>query len=457
MAYEPNINDPRVNKKIRHALRAILRYLPSEDHQCEFDRNWLNKNLGELNKPLGRYLRTQLLKCKSDYYSKTLGISKTYVLRIKGVDKHLALLGMPPMTQFVRTNLTEQYADEFRTGNFIYSEIKDRFYHPLQNIKKEERYELFSEAGYQYHYDIQCCAPTLIYQAALKYGMKPQPVISKYLGDRKQFRDHLSASYNIEPAIIKTILTAIFTGAQLGKSHRSRLYRLLSNYKKMEALCANTDIIEMKKEITRCWRWIRKFNSMKCTGVDKSAFYREQEKHVMNSIKAYARQTHIKEFSIHDGWITSAPMDLIQLQRHIEVNTGYKVNIDDDSSVVSSKDEQVSLSVIRGQATHSETSLVVLATPRDFITNRSNDRDIDRDIDRDRCISDMENIAITVCMTSPIQSLNDTTNKDIDYDNKRRFNILDTLTRESLQDNPLGDNKNIKAEQGHRSKSGINR
>ena len=442
--YIPNWGDIRVQNRAKKAIKAITRYLHTEDHQHEFDRRWLNVNLGRTTDNLGRYLRRHLLKCKSHYYSKTLGIAKTYQLRSEGINKILNYLNMPPMKQFMRRNIIEQYAVEFQTGEFNYNEISDRFYHPLQNIKKDERYELFSEVGYQYQYDIQCCAPTLIYQAALKCGMKSQQVIERFLQDRTKFRDHLSATYNIEPKTIKTILTAIFTGAQLGVSTRSRLYQLVGNWSKMKALSTDSDIIQLKKEISRCWVWIRKFNTLKCNGTDKSKFYRQEEKMVMSSVRSYARLTNTREFSIHDGWITSSPMDLIQLTRYIQVNTGYNVIIDSEipagdhvESITSSKDEQVSPSVIRGQATHSENSLV-LASPIEYNTMNN------------KSISGCCNVAIHMCTRSPTMPIDEQHNERIINDNKRRSTVLDRTLRQDIQNDSLGYDETTYTQQGHR-------
>ena len=329
MINEPNWGDPRVQARAKIAIIALVKWLPDEDAQRQLDRNWLNKTLGCSNHLLGAYLRQELLVCTSTYYSKSAKIAKTYRLNVEGANRLLNNLKIQlPIKQFVKKTRIEEYATEFTTGEFQYNDQSDRLFHPTQNIPRSERTELLVHFGYKWHYDIQCCAPSLIYQTALQHGLKSKSMIEKFLSDRTSFRQRLATDYEIPINIIKEILTGIFLGVKFGMNPYTSFYQRINDRVKMYALTQDTELIQLREEIKSVWVCIKKNNPMSLTPKSKSQFYREQERRVLNAAQAFAKRSKIKMYCIHDGWSTSMMLDEYRLKKFVSECTGYEINVD---------------------------------------------------------------------------------------------------------------------------------
>lgn len=62
--------------------------------------------------------------------------------------------------------LGAKHAEELASGQFKMKLKSDRYWHSLQNIKRERKAEFWSRRGYGFNYDIEACAPTVLQQLA---------------------------------------------------------------------------------------------------------------------------------------------------------------------------------------------------------------------------------------------------------------------------------------------------
>ena len=84
MTYQPNLNDPRVQKRIRSALGFTLACIGSKPSR--WAKVALDRHFGQSQHALGQWLRRVLLITSDDHYSMDEHLPKEYVLRQSGVE-----------------------------------------------------------------------------------------------------------------------------------------------------------------------------------------------------------------------------------------------------------------------------------------------------------------------------------------------------------------------------------
>ncbi|MGJ0223627.1 hypothetical protein ACQUZK_09525, partial [Streptococcus pyogenes] len=116
---------------------------------------------------------------------------------------------------------------------------------------------VFWEDRLPHNYDIQSCAPTLIYQQARQFGMMDEcAAIDALLENPKAFRTDLASRIGISYKDAKAIINALFCGAVLGRGPRFQLFRWIRSFPKMNALRDDPWLTALREEIKTCWRVI---------------------------------------------------------------------------------------------------------------------------------------------------------------------------------------------------------
>jgi hypothetical protein len=340
MAYTPNFNDPRVKKKIKRALGFCCSSL-SYDKPRAWARVELDKWLGHQHRDLGRWLRKTLLVEESARWNKDLGECKKWLLREEGVN-HLCenyndylitklpiANKVPVSTQIAIDWAEEHYGKEIKTGDFEYKEKSNRFWNDLQRIPSEIRKPLFSKHGYEYEYDIQACAPTLISQLARKEGMtRPTPVLDEFLADRQKYRLALAERLGCSERQSKEILNAIFAGAKLGPGN-SIAKILNENRHQLSLLRDNLWFTSLRKDIKKCWDAIKSSEkSLRLSSRDKWMIYFSLEKSVMSVVRRELGKQGNRHFLEHDGWRCESYIDPYSLRLSVRKHTGFDVQFD---------------------------------------------------------------------------------------------------------------------------------
>jgi hypothetical protein len=331
MTYQPNFNDPRVVRQSRKAIEFVETYVFKTPVPVS-KTQWV-KHVGQLQLPLNKYLKEQLLICEDPYFNWTTHVCKKYVRNESALATLRSNIGLS------QVKLTAELEQQLDTGDFVMTEKSDRFHNPLQYIPQKIRDSLLNNHGFRHKYDIECAAPTLLYQYAKKLATQngkwlELSYIESYLNDRTSVRNELSIKHNISTSIVKQLLTGLFQGAHLSLNHNTRIFHLLNgNYALIRSLKNDPYMIELVKEIKSMWKVItpnmkQQLNKKRIIGRDKAAKYRELEKEVMSIIKRELKRTKNKFLEIHDGWCCKEVCDITYLRDCVRSSTGYVIKLD---------------------------------------------------------------------------------------------------------------------------------
>ncbi|MEB0057288.1 hypothetical protein [Variovorax sp. LG9.2] len=367
-AYTPNIKDKRVLKRLQTAYgyaRAVFdEVTPTPKSQLS-----IAKRFGQAQDALGQFLRAQLLVCVDHHYSHAAGVSKKYTINIEGAALIKEVLYSNKQVTFTPVEVTQidnspeprRYFDEFvvikmleqehkeelESKDFKYEDKASRLWNALQSVKSCYKRPLLEKYGFNYHYDIRCCAPTLIHQHAQQVGQMDEYLfgIQGFLKDRTAFRDMLTADAELEEFGAKTskiLVNALFCGARLGNSKEFALSRLLNHDKaRIEFLKQHDELTQLRADIKTCWkaitpllprRYINDKNGtcrrLPVSSKQKWCVYFELERRVLDAARMFMKKTDNKCFLEHDGWSTEKQIDVPAMQAFIEKQTGFKIEVD---------------------------------------------------------------------------------------------------------------------------------
>lgn len=328
MTYTPNFLDPRIIKRCQQALTWCENYIKPSQARWLSTRE-IQKHMGSLSRPLGKYLRNTLLICKDPYYNMNTGRCMSWSLNAQGFQNLCNQIGHKSSV-----TITPEIVTELNTGEFEYKESSHREYHPLQNLPKRIKQPLLSHNGYRYEYDIQCCAQTLLLQHARSLGFKKEtPYMDQYISDRQSVRSDLSERLGLDEITVKKILTAILNGGSISAWHTNMIFSYV-NYNRLmiDHLRGDVFIQGYQKEVREMWSEIRKHQSLgykeRFNAKMKSEIYRKKEESVRVVIKRYLRKTKNSSFIEHDGWSSKTAVDIDRLCREVQQQTGFVIKLD---------------------------------------------------------------------------------------------------------------------------------
>jgi hypothetical protein len=264
------------------------------------------------------------------------GKCKRYIRNTDGVKSITGLLtGSVTISQTIQTQLD--------TGLFEYKEQSNRLWNPLQNLPRYIKRPALAKNGYNYNYDIQCCAPTLLLQYARKCGLDiSTPLLDQYISDRTTIRKELSLTLGISIDQVKQIINALLNGSLISHREDTSIFLLLNRkHSIIDQLQTNQYVIELRDEIKSMWRSIKSHRPVRTitdvrgrkrtcplSSRDKAGVYRELELEVIKSVQTYMKQTNNNCLLEHDGWMCSNAIDINELRSYVRSHTGYMINID---------------------------------------------------------------------------------------------------------------------------------
>ena len=310
--YTPNWNDPRVRRRIKHAIGFASASL-TVDKGRQWTTRELDKHLGRTCESLGAYLRDRLLLCTDDiYWFGTHGSKcKEYRLNPNGYAELCEHIDLGDKTSVWLTHTAQrgvewfekQYAQELESGNWQYTSTSNRLWNPAQSYPNTIRKTAFANQGYVWEYDIVSAAPTLITELARNSGLgKKIPVIEAYLADPNKYRDQIALEIGVAPRVVKQIILMKFAGARMGPMG-SIINKLPKGTLHYERLKHNQLFQDICKEIPYLWTAIRKHQELpRLTSRDKWFMFFEQEAQVMKVVRKQLNKTGMKYFLEHDGF-----------------------------------------------------------------------------------------------------------------------------------------------------------
>lgn len=358
MNYEPNFEDPRVRKRVHRALTwADLHLLPWRS--AEASSETLHGVFGSQTNPLTKYLRAKLLVEGPGGY-RVNQYSKRWYLNQNGRDEIGQKMGETVCKNanglqavlFATSSSWPMHAHgkELTALSFQYEDKADRLWHPLQNIRRENKGAFWSSFGLPYDYDFVACAPTILFQLAVRAGVNKIVLegLQSYLDDRSAFRQHVAELTGLCLNDSKKLVNSLFNGAKLGANPRWAAFKLLDfDEQRMHALSTDPEVRKLRASIARVWRGIEfsqraasiptfeqtlagyKQPDWKLTRAkDKWALYFRFERDVLNAVTSYLQKTANRHFTEHDGFRTEFEVDVPELEAWIEERTSLKMTLE---------------------------------------------------------------------------------------------------------------------------------
>jgi hypothetical protein len=338
MMYTPNFSDPRIVRTARKALTFVELYIKSNEI------NWISskelyKNFGNTTRPLGRWLKAQLLETRDKYYNPLTGVCQKYSKRTEGVKLVKELLNDPNWQPEIKPEILEQIS----TGDFAYEEKSNRWYTPAQYIPRRIRDSKLNNEGYRYHYDIEAAAPRMLLQRAqqINPNLKLQH-LEDYIQHRTQRRDTIAKNSGITSDQAKTVINAVLQGSVISKYRNSKLFMAL-NYDYDAVTRLQNDIItqNLVNDIKLLWKTLKsefpvrystdkngKTKSVRITSKQKSGYYRDLEQQVGKVIIKMLKKNSVRYLWIHDGWRCDKVIDPALIESEVRRKTGLTIKLE---------------------------------------------------------------------------------------------------------------------------------
>jgi len=361
VTYTPNFDDPRVQRRCRQALGFACGAISATNSQA-WSTRYIDQWFGVQSNPLSAYLREQLLVVTNDHWNKDTGECKQYVLNSRAVQQLKQDLGIASeaTSNIVLQVVNNTYEPELVSGEFAYKDKSSRLWHPLQNFRRDAKRSVLNSAGYEYHYDIECCAMTLIHQHSQripehvidhKWQQGPMDLylfaLRRYLDHRTEIRDQIAQEAEIDPATVKRIINALLAGAPLSQNPVTEIYQMLAgDCARIQFLKQHEYLSQLRADIKMCWDYIKptlpRRSKTQPTGRErmipisskqKWGVYFDLERQVLNSVRDYLVATSNKHFLEHDGWSCASELDQVALQQWICDKTGFVVEIELERSL----------------------------------------------------------------------------------------------------------------------------
>lgn len=339
--YKPNFNDPR----IRNRAVSVLAWCD----ELRLNRKGKQLHHDKLLQVFGNYrqqgsaqwLFSNLLSQSGKYQP---GVSSfTYRLKEAGYSKVHNKLGSKPPTEL---EVVQNVYGAILCGDASpeYNDKGDRRYHPIQNIQRDLRKQAF--AGW-WDYDIEACAPTLIYQFAVrKYqsmfgdGADPFPAVTRMIADKAAVRAHLVNLLGIDVQQAKEVLAALLFRATLAPSAKARVFSSLGGDEvRFHKLINDKFIVQLRAEVKSMWGYARS-QQIKERGLAGNARPKEPRKSSQKRMKLYlslermvmdamAAQfpVDLPVVLIHDGFMSKHRLDVAELEKAVLDKTGFVIRL----------------------------------------------------------------------------------------------------------------------------------
>ncbi len=350
--YTPNFADPRVRRRAEE-VASWAKFSLNHFRPREIDKKTLDRVFGPSGNALSQHLRAEVLLQYGRSYMPGQ-YCKRYLLNTEGVERLLARLDGPPAeyAYYVR-----RHGDELSALDFVMREAHHRLYHPLQNIARDMKQEFWQHFGLPFDYDLQACAPTILFQCARNAHLPEilMGTLRGFLDNRAPFRAHVANLTGLDPRDAKRLINSLFNGAKLAANPFCAAFRLLGrDVGAMRRLQADPQVRGLVRDIRRVWARLELAERLcripslgtvlagpvtpyECqlkTSKQKWEFYFQREREVLDVIRAYLRRTGNRNFTEHDGFRSERKVDVLELEGEIFLATGMRMHLDGPGETV---------------------------------------------------------------------------------------------------------------------------
>lgn len=287
--------------------------------------------------------------------------------------------------------MDEAYGKQAISGDFQYYHKNNREWNTLQLCKRTFKKPFLAKYNYNHMYDIQTCAPTLLYQYAKECGLNtPLIAIENYLANKQVIRMDLADAIESPISDIKKVINALFCGARLIRNKKfSKIYNMFNDRPDdqdaiVEVLKQDEFIKQLMEDIKVMWNAIApyEFTPRYCTCVRKNTgvvyqrkcqvtskekwnVYFRLEHSVGKCIKDYLGGHTLKYFYEHDGFSSDMEIDTEELSSYVMENSGYQLKF--DYEWIGKEQEGSSTDVELYRQNHSVVSLLHNSSSHDAI------------------------------------------------------------------------------------------
>lgn len=338
--YKPNLNDPRVRRKITAVLDWALPKL-NLDEPFECHKKTLTKLFGnQTSNELGKMLRAKILREQCSSYkpkTTTIGFCKTYRISESGFNRVSAMLFgelsvLDPESKARKFSIAyalQKYGAELAgTKPFLYEEKSYRLHHELQHFRREQKDQIF--AGW-HDYDISTAMPSIFWNLhktamaqvgwanpAFGVSMTRLATLEHYIQNKAACRAQIANNAGIDIDLAKQLINGMFLGMKLVPHHTCSAFKLLGfNPKKFNLFAFDPFVVALQRDIRKFWVWTaRRINSdrklAKQVPIKKSLLYFYYEKLVLDVVRIYLDEKGCTYFLEHDGFRVKQAIDPVE-------------------------------------------------------------------------------------------------------------------------------------------------
>ncbi|MES2973288.1 MAG: hypothetical protein V4757_06750 [Pseudomonadota bacterium] len=325
--YEPDWTHQKVIDRTAKVLKWCDLFLRT-DKGTPHHSTRISEVFGQPHSQLSSYLRANLMIRTGKYEVGKKSLS--YLLNQGGFDKITSKIDARVL-QDTPAPLKEEHKVELAQLAFKYSEKADRYWHPLQNMRRAEKQAFWSQAGLPFNYDIEACAPTILLNMAKQHGLFDLVTapIREYIDDKTKLRRHVASLVGISLHDSKRLINSLFNGARLVANSNVAAFQIVGYSKeKMALLQADHEVSRLRTAAKLMWRKIQRHSHEDLsTGKGKWGLYFRKEREVLDVIVQYLMETNNRHFTEHDGFRTEREVDLSELTMRIQVETGFDLMV----------------------------------------------------------------------------------------------------------------------------------
>jgi len=345
--YEPNWENLHTRKRLEKVLAWAPQFCVGNRGTVlpvRLSSKILNEVFGPKGNQMGDYFRSKLLVEVSKSYSTKHKYCKEYHVKLAGFNElSERLFNNYTQTADVDTSraidrLKENHKDELASGKFVMKDASSRLWHPLQNLRRADK-AVFWQNYLPHNYDISACAPSILYQLALKSGMPEilAEAIRLYVDTKGEFRQHVADISGLSVDDAKKLINSLFNGARLAKNTRCTAFQMLDfDTARMDALQKDERIQALRKAIRNAWKTIEMaMNSHAPKGAKVSlktskvkwGIYFSMERKVLNAITRELDNQDLHYFTEHDGFRTNKVPNIPAIEQAIFTATKLRLTI----------------------------------------------------------------------------------------------------------------------------------